>query len=180
MAFKKIKGKAWVFGDIVDVDKDIFPSDIVDEIKEKHGLNITPEVAAKYCMTTLDPDFPNKFKKGDLIVAGENFGYGSDHDRSSMALKGAGVAAVICDSTNGNFFRNTVDWGVPVAECPGFRAKVKEGDELELDLAAGTVKNLTTGANCNFDPYPEFLLEQLADGGRYPHLKKQVAAGKYS
>jgi 3-isopropylmalate/(R)-2-methylmalate dehydratase small subunit len=180
MAFKKLRGKAWIFGDVVDVDKDIFPSDVVDEIKEKHGLLITPETGAKYVMTTLDPDFPNKVKKGDFIVAGESMGYGSDHDRSSMALLGAGVGAVICESTNGNFYRNTIDWGVPVVECPGFKKNVKEGDELELDLKGGIVKDLANGATCKFDPYPEFLLEMLADGGLYPHLKKQGAKGEYT
>jgi 3-isopropylmalate/(R)-2-methylmalate dehydratase small subunit len=178
MPFKKLKGRAWIFGDVVDVDKDIFPSDVVKQLKE-HG-HITEEIAGKYAMTTLDPDFPSKIKKGDFIVAGQNMGYGNDHDRSSMCLKGAGVGAVICESTNGNFFRNSVEWGLPVVECPGIKAKVKEGDELELDLAAGTVKNLTDAALFHFAPYPDFLLDMLADGGLYPHLKKQVAAGKYS
>ena len=105
-------------------------------------------------------------------------GYGHDHERASIAIKGAGVAAVICESTNGNFMRNSAWLGLPVVECPGVQKKVKQGDELELDLAAGTIKNLTTGAALSFDSYPDFLLDMIESGGLYPQLKKQVEAGK--
>jgi 3-isopropylmalate/(R)-2-methylmalate dehydratase small subunit len=171
---KKQKGKAWVFGDILDVDFDICP------IEATKGPNRpkTEKDWGKFLMINIDPDFPKKIKPGDFIVAGENMGYGHDHESGPLAIKACGVAAVICESTNRNFLHNTINVGVPVIELPGIKSKVKQGDELELDLRAGTVKNLTTGVTLKFDPYPDFLLEIIEADGLYALLRKLLPEGK--
>jgi 3-isopropylmalate/(R)-2-methylmalate dehydratase small subunit len=171
---KKLKGKAWVFGDILDVDFDICP---IEATKGGEDRPKTEKDWGKYCMTNLDPQFPEKVKEGDFIVAGENFGYGHDHESGPLAIKGCGVSAVICESTNRNFLRNAVHIGVPVIEFKGIKSKVKEGDELEVDLQAGMLQNLTTGETLKFDAYPDFLLEIIEAGGLYPLLRKKLAEG---
>jgi 3-isopropylmalate/(R)-2-methylmalate dehydratase small subunit len=171
---KTLKGKAWVFGDILDVDFDICP---IEAMKNWEKPKKEADWA-KYCMINLDPDFPKKVKAGDFIVAGENMGYGHDHESGPLAIKACGVAAVICESTNRNFFHNTIHVGVPVIELPGVKSKIKQGDELEVDLKAGTVKNLTNGKTMKFTPYPEFLLEIIKAGGLYPLLRKLLPKGK--
>jgi 3-isopropylmalate/(R)-2-methylmalate dehydratase small subunit len=94
----KLRGKAWVFGDILDVDWEICSFEELRTLQAK-GVKPSPESLGPYCMTVVDPEFPKKVQKGDFIVAGENMGYGHDHDHASMSIQGAGVAAVVCDST---------------------------------------------------------------------------------
>jgi 3-isopropylmalate/(R)-2-methylmalate dehydratase small subunit len=173
MDTRKMKGKAWVFGDILDVDFDIYPI----ELTKGEGRPKNEKDYGKYCMANIDPEFHNKVKEGDFIIAGENFGYGHDHETAPLAIKGCGVAAVICECTNRNFLRNSVHIGVPVIELPGVKSQVSQGDELEVDLRAGTVKNLTTGKTMQFAPYPDFLLEIIEAGGLYPLLREKLAKG---
>jgi 3-isopropylmalate/(R)-2-methylmalate dehydratase small subunit len=170
----KLKGRAWVFGDILDVDFDICP---IEATKVGEGKPRTAEEFGKFCMTNLDPDFPKKVEKGDFIIAGENVGYGHDHESAPLAIKGCGVAAVICESTNRNFLRNSIHIGVPVIELPGIKSKVKQRDKLEVSLKDGTVKNLTSGETMKFDPYPDFLLEIIEAGGLYPLIQEKMAKG---
>ena len=174
---KKLRGRAWVFGDLLDVDWEIMPFATLHVLKEK-GIPVSEEELGKYCMTTIDPEFPKKVKKGDFIVAGENMGYGHDHDTACISIKGAGIAAVLCESTNGNFHRNSIHHGLPVCVCKGIKGKVKQGDDLDVDLAKGIVKNMTTGEELCFPPIPDFLLEMLEEGGLYPQLRKQIKGGK--
>jgi 3-isopropylmalate/(R)-2-methylmalate dehydratase small subunit len=167
----KLTGKAWVFGDILDVDFDICP------IEATRGKLKTEEDYGKLCMTNIDPEFPKKVSRGDFIVAGENVGYGHDHESAPMAIRGCGIAAVICESTNRNFFRNSIHLGLPVIECPGVQSKIKEGEKLEIDLGAGRIKNLTSGEEIHFPPYPDFMLEIIDAGGIYPLIRKKLAEG---
>jgi 3-isopropylmalate dehydratase, small subunit len=169
----KVKGKAWMFGDFLDVDYDICPVSATRVLREKK-LPETKENLAQFCLTTVDPDFPNKVNKGDFIVAGENMGYGHDHYACCMAILGCGVAAVLCDSTNANFFRNSVEHGLPVIECPGIHAATEEGDELEVDLKTGVIKNLTRNTNFHFEPYPDRLLSYIEQDGLYALLKNEM------
>ena len=173
-----MKGKAWVFGDILDVDFDICPIEATKTEMKGEGRPKTEKDWGKFCMTNIDPDFPDKVKKGDFIIAGLNFGYGHDHESAPLSIKGCGVAAVICESTNRNFLRNSVHIGVPVIELPGIKHKVSEGDELAVDLRAGTVKNLTTGETLFFAPYPDFLMEIIEAGGLYPLLRELLPKGE--
>ena len=171
---KVLRGKAWVFDGILDVDWEICPYETLRQLREQ-GTPITYEELGRYCMTKVDQDFPRKVQRGDFIVAGEGMGYG--HDHASMSIRGAGVGAVLCESTNANFLRNSFDHGLPVLEVRGIKAAVQQGDELEVDLERGTVQNCRTGAALTFKPLPDFLLQMLEDGGLYPHLERRVKAG---
>ncbi|MFC1861991.1 3-isopropylmalate dehydratase [Chloroflexota bacterium] len=174
---KKLRGRAWVFGDLMDVDWEICPFETVRMLQEK-GIHITEKELGKYCMTTVDPEFPKKVKRGDFIVAGENMGYGHGHDHACMSIKGAGIAAVLCESTNALFHRDSIHHGFPVIDCKGVKEKVNQGDELEVDLVEATIRNLTTGEELRFPPIPGFLLEMLEAGGLYPQLEKRIKEGK--
>ncbi len=174
---KKLRGRSWIFGDLIDVDWKICSYDVIVQIRNQ-GKPVTEEELGKYCMTNVDPEFPKKVKKGDFIVAGENFGCGHDHDEPCVSIKGAGIAAVICESSNTNFIRNSIHHALPVITCKGIKEKVKQGDELEIDLAAGSIANVTTGEKMRFVPIPDFLLEIIDAGGLYPYLKKQIKNGK--
>ncbi len=173
---KKLRGKAWVFGDFMDVDWEICPYDVIVQLRGR-GIPTTQEEIGKYCMVNVDPDFPKKVERGDFIVAGENFGYGHDHDHACVSIMGAGVAAVICESTNTNFKRNSIHHGIPVIVCKGIKRKVKEGNILEINLGAGVIENITTNEQFRFIPFPDFLLRIIKAGGIYPHLEKQIQEG---
>src|SRR5215813_7405081 len=168
----RLSGRAWVFQGILDVDWEICPYETLRMLRDK-GIPVTYEELGKYCMTKVDPEFPQKVRKGDFIVAGENMGYGHDHDHACMSIKGAGVGAVLCESTNANFLRNCIEHGLPLVEIEGINKIVETGSELEVDLVNGYVKNLGTGEGLRFKTFHQFLLDMLKDGGLYPHLEKQ-------
>lgn len=171
---RKMQGKAWIFGDKMDVDWHIISFETLRRIRPP-GTEVSDDELGKYCMTEVDPDFPKKVRSGDFIVAGRNFGYGHDHSDSCRCILGAGIPAVICESSNGNFVRNSIHYGLPVVEVRGITSIVKQGDTLEVDLVAGVVKNLTKEQQLRFRPYPEAVLRILEAGGLYPQLKAQLA-----
>lgn len=168
----KIRGKAWVFGDNLDVDLDLLPWPLLRTVPS------SPETLAPYCMTPIDPDFPKKVKPGDVIIAGENMGAGHDHHKIQMAMKGCGIGAVVAESFNWNFFRNAIHYGLPAIKYPGIKEKVKEGDELDIDIKNGTIKNMRTGETLNFSPLPDYLIEMIEAGGLYEELTQQIKEGK--
>jgi len=175
---RKMQGSAWVFGDQMDVDWHIIS---FETLRGLGGPGMPPpseEIQGKLCMVKVDPEFPNKVQQGDFIVAGRNFGYGHDHHNSCISIVSAGVPAVICESSNGNFVRNSIHHGLAVVEIPGITKMVKEGDKLELDLEAGVVKNLTKEEELHFSPYPDFLLRLIEDKGLYEQLEKERQAGR--
>lgn len=176
-----LRGRAWCFSGVMDVDWEICPVEHMHAFREDPTKTYEQRLAelGQYCMTTVDPDFPKKVKPGDIIVGGNGFGYGHDHDHACMSLRGAGVAAVLCEATNANFKRNSIHHGLPVVEVKGIMEETKAGDELEVDLIRGVVRNLTAGKVLRFIPYPEFILEILDAGGIYPQLMDQVKAGVY-
>jgi 3-isopropylmalate/(R)-2-methylmalate dehydratase small subunit len=173
-----------VFGNNLDVDWEICDLHWLQEQSAK-GIIPTEEDLAKRCLVRLDPEFPKKIRKGDFLVAGEAVGYSgacldgySDdphmHAFATLALKGAGISAVLCESAAVNFQRNSLDMGFPVVECRGIRGKVRQGDELEVDLETGSIRNLTTGMALEFAPFPHFILEMLAAGGLYRYIESQM------
>lgn len=165
-----MRGNAWKFEGILDVDWEICSYLLVRQLQEKGP--VTEEMLGEHCLVNVDPDFPKKVRKGDFVVAGPNMGYGHDHDHACMALKGAGVAAVLCESSAPYFLRNSIDHGLPVIELPGVMEAVETGDELEVDLRAGKVVNHSRpGKELTFTPLPDFLLEVLDAGGVYRMLK---------
>ena len=168
----KFKGKTWVFGDNLDVDFEIIPFRKYDA-----GL-IKDSDLGNWCMTNVDPDFPKKVKKGDIMVVGTNMGCGHDHGGANSAIKQCGISCVIAESFDRNFFRNSIAIGLPIIEYKGIKQNVKEGDELEVDLHAGTIKNLTTGKSLKFTPFPDFLQEILELGGIRAYTDKLITEGK--
>lgn len=174
---KPLRGKAWVFDGIMDVDWEICPFPELQSAGVELGVWGRYDQIGQFAMIKVDPDFPKKVRKGDFIVAGENFGYGHDHDTGPKAIKGAGVAAVLCESAGPYFLRNSLDHGLPVVELKGIRKAVQQGDELELDVARGYARSLRTKKELNFKPFPAFILEMLDAGGIYPWIEQQLKAG---
>ncbi len=163
-----VKGKAWKFGD--DVNTDV--------IYAGKYLPITdPIEMAKHAFDVVYPDFPKNVKKGDFVVAGKYFGCGSSREQAATCLKFAGVSAVIAESFARIFYRNAINLGLPILICPGISKGVEQGDELEVDLSSGVVKNLTKGSEMKAKALPPFVMEILNDGGLIPHLKKKMAKG---
>jgi 3-isopropylmalate/(R)-2-methylmalate dehydratase small subunit len=172
-----LRGKAWVFDGIMDVDWEICPFPELKDAGVELGVWGRYDAIGQFAMIKVDPEFPKKVSRGDFIVAGENFGYGHDHDTGPKALKGAGVAAILCESAGPYFLRNSLDHGLPVVELAGIRNAVQQGDELELDVEKGYVRNLRTNANLSFTPFPSFILEMLDAGGIYPWIERQIKDG---
>jgi 3-isopropylmalate/(R)-2-methylmalate dehydratase small subunit len=149
-------GKCWKFGDHVDTDQ-IIPA---------RYLNVSdPVELAAHCMEGADAEFPKKVRRGDLIVAGENFGCGSSREHAPLCIKQAGVACVIAKSFARIFFRNAINIGLPIVECPQGVEAIAGGDQVEVDLAAGKVRHLGTGKSFSTAPFPRELQEIIAAGG---------------
>lgn len=177
-----LRGKVWRFEGVMDVDWEICPVEHMHAFREDATQTYEQrlEELGCHCMTTVDPEFPKKVRPGDIIVGGEGFGYGHDHDHACMSLRGAGVAAVLCEATNNNFMRNAIHHGLPVVKVNGIMSGTKTGDKLEIDLAKGVVFNLTNEKTFTFAPYPKFILDILKAGGLYQQLTSQVRSGVYS
>ena len=170
-----MRGKAWIFRGVLDVDWEICVFEISHELQAK-GI-YTPEEIGKYCMAKVDPDFSKKVQKGDFII-GEFMGFGHDHDHACLSILGAGVAAVICETSAPYFLRNSIERGLPVVELPGVLDAVQQDDQLELDLEKGSLANVSSGVELKFESMPSFILEKLAVGGMVPLLKREVDAGR--
>ena len=128
-----------------------------------------PELA-KHVLEDVDPTFISRVKKGDFVVAGRNLGLGSSREHAPLIIKLAGVSAVLAKSAARIFFRNAINVGLPVLICDTDR--ISDGDELEVDLAAGTIVDLTNGARLTFGKIPEVMLNILNEGGLVPYIKK--------
>jgi 3-isopropylmalate/(R)-2-methylmalate dehydratase small subunit len=149
-------GKAFKYGDNVDTDV-IIPARYLTTDDETE--------LAKHVLEDLDPTFAALVDSGDVLVAGANFGCGSSREHAPIALKGAGVAAVVAESFARIFFRNAINTGLPIFECPGAVKDISGGDEVDVDLAAGVVNNRTTGRSHTAEPLPEFVMEIVHAGG---------------
>lgn len=162
-----LKGKAHVYGrEHINTD----------EIIPARYLNVHEEAElAKHAMEDIDKDFVNRVRPGDLVFAGDNFGCGSSREHAVWALRGAGIKAVIAKSYARIFFRNAINNGFLAIECPEAVDAVQNGDEVELDLAAGVMRNLTRGSEARFVPLSDFARELIEDGGLLPHIQKKAA-----
>ncbi len=163
-----IVGRAYKFGDNIDTDQ-IYPGRYL-ELTE-------PEEMAGHAMEDADPTFRDRFEKGGIIVAGRNFGCGSSREHAAMALKAAGVSLVIADSFARIFYRNCINIGLPLLICPGIRECVDEGDDLEVDIRRGIVKNLTKGRECRCQPLSGYALKILEAGGIKPLIRSRILSG---
>ncbi len=160
-----IKGRVHKLGDDINTD---------DIISAKYLVSTDAKELGSRCMEAIKPDFVKSVKEGDIIVAGKNFGCGSSREHAPLAIKGCGIRAVIAPSFAAIFFRNAINIGLPFLEsrdCDG----MNEGDELEIDLGAGTVRNLTTGKTFKTQEFPPFLQELVAQGGLMGYIKKRNA-----
>jgi 3-isopropylmalate/(R)-2-methylmalate dehydratase small subunit len=144
-----------------------------DEIIPARYLNTDDRTElAKHCLEDLDPGFVKKVKKGDCIVAGEDFGCGSSREHAVWAIVGAGVQTVIAKSFARIFYRNAINNGFYVIESADAIEKISDGDEIEIDFKTGVIKNITAGTDIKFNPLPDFALEIIRDGGLLEHIKK--------
>jgi 3-isopropylmalate dehydratase small subunit len=161
----KVTGTAIKFGANVDTDV-ILPG--------KYLVLIDPMELAKHALEGLDSAFPEKAKKGVIVVGGKNFGCGSSREQAPLALKYAGVKCVLADSFARIFFRNAINIGLPVIEYKGISTAVDNGDEVAVDFEAGTIQNLTKGETFQATKLPPFILEILADGGLIENLRRRL------
>ncbi len=160
-----MKGKAWKFGDNINTD----------EIIPARYLNTSDNAElASHVMEDADPDFAKKMSKGDIIVAGENFGCGSSREHAPIAIKTAGIACVIAKSFARIFFRNSINMGLAIIESPEAVDATAEGDMVEVDLAEGTITNVTKGGKYTFPAFPPELEGIIAEGGLMSYVKKNV------
>ena len=157
-----LKGKAFKFGDNISTD-------LISPGRFFHLRSNLPELA-KHVMEDADPTFASRVRAGDFVVAGKDFGLGSSREHAPLVIKMAGVSAVLAKSAARIFFRNAFNIGLPVLICD--TDKIDDGDELEVDLTNGTIKNLSTGAALTFGKIPEVMLSILKEGGLVPYIKK--------
>ena len=147
-----------------------------DEIIPARYLNTDDKAElAKHCLEDLDPDFVKKVQPGDVIVAGEDFGCGSSREHAVWAIRGAKVQTVIAKSFARIFYRNAINNGFYIIECPHAPDGIKQGDELEIDYEHGTIKIISQGVTYRFPSLPGFALEIINDGGLLEHIKKGTA-----
>jgi 3-isopropylmalate/(R)-2-methylmalate dehydratase small subunit len=160
-----VKGRVFKYASDVDTDV-IIPA---------RYLNTTSEAElASHCMEDIDPNFTKNVQKGDIIVAEDNFGCGSSREHAPIAIKASGVSIVIANSFARIFYRNSINIGLPILECPEAVKNINAGDEVEVDLSLGLIKNLTTGKSFKAQPFPEFIQQIISDGGLLKNLAKRM------
>lgn len=160
-------GRAFVYGDGINTDM-LAP-----------GIYMKDPIAtiARHCLEPVDPAFASTVQPGDVVVAGAGFGIGSSREQAAEALKHLGVAAVLARSYGGIFYRNALNFGLPVLVCQAVD-QIATGDRVSVDPATGTVHNQTRGLTLAATPLPPFLIAMIADGGLVPHLEKRFAASR--
>lgn len=160
----EIKGQVWKFGDNINTDY-IIPGKYLELTK--------PEEMAEHAMEGVDPEFPHKMEKGDVIVGGENFGCGSSREHAPLALKYAGVSCVLSKSFARIFYRNSINIGLPALECSNITDVVNQDDIIKVDLKKGIIKNMDSGETVTYKPLPGFMVEILELGGLTNYIKEK-------
>jgi 3-isopropylmalate/(R)-2-methylmalate dehydratase small subunit len=125
-------------------------------------------------MEDLDPEFKNKVRPGDIIVAGVNFGCGSSREHAPLAIKASGISCVIAETFARIFFRNAINIGLPIVECPEAARDIKDGDQVAVDLTTGEITNLTTGKVYKAPPFPPFMQELIKLGGLVEYVRERM------
>jgi 3-isopropylmalate/(R)-2-methylmalate dehydratase small subunit len=158
----KAEGKAIKYGDNVDTDV-IIPA---------RYLNTSdPAELAQHCMEDLDAGFIKKVRPGDIMVAGKNFGCGSSREHAPIAIKASGVACVIAQTFARIFFRNAINIGLPILECPEAAKDIRDGDEVAVDFDTGIITNKTSGRTYQAEPFPGFMQEIIAADGLINYIR---------
>jgi 3-isopropylmalate/(R)-2-methylmalate dehydratase small subunit len=163
-----IKGHIHKFG--ADVDTDAI-------IAGRYSGLFEPADLGKHCMENIAPDFSKIVQQGDIIVATDNFGCGSSREFAPLAIKGAGVSCVIANSFARIFFRNSINIGLPLLECPEATANLETGDLVQVELSSGEIRNLTKNTVFKAVAYPDFVRELITAGGLIEYAKKKLKAG---
>ena len=161
-----LKGKAHKFGDDINTD---------DIIAAKYLVSTDPVELGKKCMETIAPDFAKSVRKGDIIVAGKNFGCGSSREHAPVAIKGVGISCVIAKSFARIFYRNSINIGLPILETTD-ADHIKSGDELEIDLARAEIKNITQNKTYKSESFPEFMQALVNAGGLMAWIRSKKNA----
>ncbi|MDK2801342.1 MAG: 3-isopropylmalate/(R)-2-methylmalate dehydratase small subunit [Clostridiales bacterium] len=158
-------GKVIKYGDNVDTDV-IIPA---------RYLNTSdPAELAKHCMEDLDAAFVNKVNEGDIIVAAKNFGCGSSREHAPIAIKAAGISCVIAETFARIFYRNAINIGLPILECPEASRDIDDGDEVKVDFDKGEIINITKNKVYKSTPFPEFMQEIIAKNGLIEYIKASL------
>jgi len=163
-----LQGKVWKFGDNIDTDL---------IIAARYLNTSVPSELAKYVMEDADPEFSSKMSEGDIIVAGENFGCGSSREHAPIALKEAGISAVIAPTFARIFYRNAFNMGLPIFELEE-SAEINEGDTVKVDMAKGEVINISQAKIYKFTPIPKFMQKLVDAGGLIAFAKQEIEAEK--
>jgi 3-isopropylmalate dehydratase small subunit len=162
----KAQGTVFRYGDNVDTDV-IIPA--------RYLNTIDPAELAAHCMEDIDATFVKRVKPGDIIVADANFGCGSSREHAPIAIKAAGVACVIAKNFARIFYRNAINIGLPILECPEAAAAIKAGDTVSVDFDTGVVTNVTSGRVFQGAPFPPFMKDLIARGGLVEYVKAKLA-----
>ena len=162
-----LAGSAWVYGDNIDTDV-IIPA--------RHLTTSDPELLAPHCMEDIDSSFAGSVQRGDIIVAGNNFGCGSSREHAPISIKASGISCVIAGSFARIFYRNAINIGLPILECPEASAPgaISKGDRVEINLSSGSIENKTTGKSFSARPVPEFLQKLFSAGGLVPYVRARM------
>jgi 3-isopropylmalate/(R)-2-methylmalate dehydratase small subunit len=160
------RGRTFAYGDNVDTDV-IIPA--------RYLNTIDPAELASHCMEDIDASFVGSVRKGDVIVAGRNFGCGSSREHAPIALKASGVSCVVASSFARIFYRNAINIGLPILELPGAEKLAKKGDELRIDFETGKIENLTTGQKASAQGFPPFMREIMKAGGLIGYVRARIA-----
>ena len=164
-----VQGKVFKYGDNVDTDV-IIPA---------RYLNApSPAELAKHCMEDIDADFVSNVKEGDIMVGGANFGCGSSREHAPISIRAAGISCVIAASFARIFYRNAINIGFPILECPEAAEKINAGDEVTVDFDTGVITDLTTGETFKATAFPAFINGIIENGGLLPYLKAKQAKGE--
>jgi 3-isopropylmalate/(R)-2-methylmalate dehydratase small subunit len=150
-----------------DVDTDVI-------IPARYLTTNDPAELAEHCMEDIDAGFVTSVRPGDIIVAHENFGCGSSREHAPVAIKASGISVVVASSFARIFYRNAINTGLPIVVCPEAAREAQAGDRLRVDLAAGTVENLTQGKTYDAEAFPPFMQELIDKGGLLPYVKSRV------
>ena len=151
-----VKGFVHKYGDHVDTDV-IIPA--------RHLNTQSHKELASHCMEDIDADFVNKVKEGDIMVAGVNFGCGSSREHAPIAIKASGISCVIAATFARIFYRNAINIGLAILECPAASAGIQAGDEVAVDYDTGVITNITRGETYQAEPFPPFIKDMIAKGG---------------
>ena len=161
------KGSVFKYPDNVDTDV-IIPA--------RHLNTQDPKELASHCMEDIDKDFVRNVRDGDVMVGGWNFGCGSSREHAPVAIKAAGISVVIAKSFARIFYRNAINIGLAILECPAASAEIENGDEVTVDFDTGVITDVTKGTTYQAEPFPPFIKDMIARGGLMASLKAKEAA----